>query len=279
MPDKPCSRAKTVTHLGGITAADLLLQEPDLVFAELELALVPPELVDDLLGTAEFSVDTVEGILVLVDTAFDRPKLLHLDEKTAAAWSGTARERAGRVVHVALERHRLDANVLVERHCLGRLLVRADESVAKDVRHSGRDIVVVADQVQREMRLARRDLLGRSEFLLVSVRFPRPNGKAHLGRHLERVDLVERDDCDALTELASLEQLRTDPLVLDDHVVQLAAGADLQRGRALEVLLVQVDQGCNEPLDLGPVEPRLGVRVREVDRRQTRLQMISPLHL
>jgi len=41
----------------------------------------------------------------------------------------------------------------------------------------------------------------------------------YLSRHFERVNLVKGNDCDAFLQLAVLEQLLADLLVLNDNIV------------------------------------------------------------
>lgn len=102
--------------------------------------------------------------------------------------------------------------------------------------------------------------------------------KTHVIRDGLSVDLVEREEGDALLEAVLVaEQGRRDLLVLDDDIVKLAAGADLERGRVLVLSFVKLDEIGDEALDLGPVEVGRRVRVGEVQCGQTRFQSVSLL--
>jgi hypothetical protein len=55
------------------------------------------------------------------------------------------------------------------------------------------------------------------------------NGGTYLGGCLEGTDLVERDKCNAFSELAFAEQLATNLLVVDNDVVEATACGNLER--------------------------------------------------
>ena len=146
----------------------------------------------------------------------------------------------------------------MERDEVGRRGVRANEGVAKDVLHRFRDVRVVADEREGEVRLVRH-LLDRVE---------------RRGRSDVRADLVERDDGDALAEVALLEEVGSDVLVVDDDVVEASAGADFESGRRGKVGRVDVDEVGDEALDGGTVEPALRVGVVELERSEARLDRV-----
>jgi hypothetical protein len=102
--------------------------------------------------------------------------------------------------------------------------------------------------------------------------------KTHIRVNARRLNLIEREQGDALLEARLItEQGRSDLLVLDNDVEKLAAGADLECGRRSKVLLGELDQVGDEPLDLGPVKVGMGVAVREVGRREARLEPVALL--
>ena len=91
-----------------------------------------------------------------------------------------------------------------------------------------------------------------------------------LARDRVGLDLVQRQKGDPLLETVLVaEQSRSDLLVLDDNVVQLASRTDLECCRAIKVGLVELDQVGDETLDLRSVEVGRRVRVGEICRGQT----------
>lgn len=79
-----------------------------------------------------------------------------------------------------------------------------------------------------------------------------------------RLNFVERDDGHPLLELAIVEQLAGDLLVLHDDVIQLPSGANLESGGLLKVGFVQRNERCYEALDFASVEVGRRIRVRKV---------------
>jgi hypothetical protein len=186
-------------------------------------------------------------------------ELLQLGEDRRLGRPRAARQRPRGLVHVPVHCHRPRPDRLVERHLLCRLRGRTHNGAAKDVLHGALDVLGIADEGQGEVRVALPNLLLRA--------------RERLGGDLLGRDLVERDDCDALLEPPTLQQLGARVLGVDDDVVELAAGRDLERRRVLGV--VDADQPRDKPVDLAPVEPRVRVRVVEAQACQPRLHLVD----
>lgn len=58
----------------------------------------------------------------------------------------------------------------------------------------------------------------------------------YLRRKLVRVDLIQRDDSDALLQPTILQKVLADALVVDHDVVQPPARSDLERSRLIVIL-------------------------------------------
>lgn len=67
-------------------------------------------------------------------------------------------------------------------------------------------------------------------------------------------NLVQRNDCDASSQLSIHYQFLPDLLVLDDNVVQSSTGSNLQRGGFIEVLFFQLDELRDQAFDFTSVE-------------------------
>lgn len=217
---------------------------------QVEFATVLAPLVNDLFGAGELARDLLKLLLVLSHLTLHSTECLDLDEKARRAGSSTATEGTRGVVDIAVEGDGADANALVKSNGLRGLLVLADEDIAKDVCHGGADVLVIAHEIEGQVHLAWCDTLGSSNLL---------------GGHAERVNLVERDNGDALAQATLVEQCRADLFVLDNDVVHFATGANLQSRRARVVGLFQVDESGNETLDLRAVKVGVRVRVCKVD--------------
>jgi len=74
-------------------------------------------------------------------------------------------------------------------------------------------------------------------------------GTTYVCRELERIDLVERDDCNSLPQLSLLQQLRSNLFILNYHIVQLSSCTDFESSRGFEVLLLEVDECGNQSFD------------------------------
>ncbi|KAI3480486.1 hypothetical protein L1887_57332 [Cichorium endivia] len=255
-----------LVHLGddarGVGSADLRLEQRHLVPLELDIALGLREAGHVRLGRVHLRLDLGELGLRLLERTLDLDQVLHLDQHAARAGLAAARERARRVVHVAVERDALHAHRIVKGDALGRRRVGAHERVAKHVLHRAAHLVVVADERERQVHLARRQ----------------PLRCAHLfGAGDKRVDLVERDERDAFPELAVGEQLGAHLFVLDDDIVQAAARADLERGRVFVLVLVELDERGDETLDARAVKVGLGIGVLEVHAGEPGLERLLAL--
>ena len=98
-----------------------------------------------------------------------------------------------------------------------------------------------------------------------------------MGWQLVGVNLVERDDGDALLEASVLEQLFANLLVVDDDVVETATSGNLQGCRFIVVLWSKRDKRSDKTLDLSPVEVRMGQRVVEIQIGEPLLNGVAVL--
>mmetsp|Transcript_103480 Transcript_103480/g.278166 ORF Transcript_103480/g.278166 Transcript_103480/m.278166 type:complete len:302 (+) Transcript_103480:299-1204(+) len=203
--------------LGGVVraAADGILHQGELVLPHLELLLQRRVLGRRGLVLLELGAQLLVLGLLGVDLPLHLLQRLQLLEDAATPGRGAPGEGALGIVGVALLGDRPHADVWVEGHLLGGLGGVADQRASENELHHGLDVLLEADDLKGPLHVA--------------------PGRHHVPRlpHDVRVDgpvldLVERDDVDAVAQLAWLEERFSRGVGVRHDEVQPAAGHNLQ---------------------------------------------------
>lgn len=102
--------------------------------------------------------------------------------------------------------------------------------------------------------------------------------RAYVRVNSARRDFVERDERDTLPQVAVLQQIATDFLVLNDDVVEFATSDDLQSLSLVVVPFIKLDELSGESFDVSAVEAIVRVVVLEIEPAQRLPDAVSALH-
>mmetsp|Transcript_52752 Transcript_52752/g.157306 ORF Transcript_52752/g.157306 Transcript_52752/m.157306 type:complete len:295 (-) Transcript_52752:1432-2316(-) len=247
-----------------LAPGNAVLDELKLMLLALEVAVQGFVLRSRGLELLELGPDLVKVLLLVVHLLLKLGKLLQFHEDVAALGSRAARDRAGRVVEVALLRDGANPNVGVEADLLGCLRRVAHKETTEDVPHGALDFPLEANDLQRAVQLSalRHDALGLLD---------RRGGDR--GVH----DLVQRDNRYPAPQLAALEQRLARLLVVRDDEEEAAAGADLQRPVVGLEVGADVEKLGHDALHGVAVEAPVGVLIVEVNAAEVSPQGVQTL--
>lgn len=157
---------KEGTHPRGITAPNLLFQQTQLVFLDLQLTHARPPRVPPRPRSRLLALERFESLPRLRHALFDRAEFLRTHEHARPARRGTTRHSPARLVNVPVDRDAAHAYVPRVRHCLCGLCVVADQRVVEDERDRFGDFVWVSDERERRSYLAWREVVCILQFLV-----------------------------------------------------------------------------------------------------------------
>eukprot|EP00162_Nutomonas_longa_P014894 comp22126_c0_seq1/m.51648 comp22126_c0_seq1/g.51648 ORF comp22126_c0_seq1/g.51648 comp22126_c0_seq1/m.51648 type:complete len:670 (+) comp22126_c0_seq1:539-2548(+) len=251
-------------HLMVRIALEPVLEQIQLVCLELKLARKLGVLVAVHIRLVQCPAQTSNLVVAFLQRSTSLAELAQLGEHRASLRLGATGECACRVKHVSLKRHGLDLDILVECNSVCSGAVRAHKRATKHKVHGRIDLVGEADKLERNI-----------DIVLAATHGLR-SGNLGLA-HSFGSDAVQRDDGDALLELALGKQRLARLLGVDNDIVQLGPCGDLDRGLVLGVR--DIDQVGHKTLDARAIKLLLRIRVCEIKSSKLGRERIDDLVL